>query len=535
MHLAETNYKELFLYGGYYGIFIVMCLYNFFLFLSLRNTVYLYYIFYVTGFGLLQLSMNGFAFQYLWPASINFNSYSIFIFIILAQSAVLIFSKEFLDTKNNSIIANKLILILLSIYAIIFISGLSFLKYSLALKLALANVLFVSITLIVSGIIIFKKGYTPARFYLLAWSFFLIGILIFVLRIFNIFPESFLSTNGMQIGSVLEVVLFSFAIADRINLLKKEKEIAQQKSLEAMEETARIKEAYLQAYSRFVPLEFLNLLGKESILHVSLGDQVLKDMSILFSDIRQFTNLSENMTPEENFNFLNSYLKRVGPIIRNQHGFIDKYIGDAIMALFPRSVDDAIQSAIEIQKELVHYNQHRSNSGYAEVKVGIGIHIGALMLGTIGENQRMEGTVISDAVNLASRLEGLTKIYGTKILVSEAVIQKLKEPQNFHYRFLDEVKVKGKEKPVKIAEILDCYEEDIFTLFLQTKNNFDKALQLYKEENFSEAIHLFEKIIQQNPEDSISKAFLQICLEKKELKKHSPKEEQGRGRYLQKE
>ncbi len=138
-----------------------------------------------------------------------------------------------------------------------------------------------------------------------------------------------------------------------------------------------------------------------------MGDHVQREMTVFFSDIRDFTTLSETMTPQENFDFLNSYLRRATPIIRTNHGFIDKYIGDAIMALFPREPADALQSAVELQRDLVDYNQGRKKAGYKPVRVGIGLHCGELILGTIGEEERMQTTVIADAVNVASRIEGL--------------------------------------------------------------------------------------------------------------------------------
>jgi two-component system sensor histidine kinase ChiS len=166
------------------------------------------------------------------------------------------------------------------------------------------------------------------------------------------------------------------------------------------------------AYGRFVPHEFLKFLERESIVDVQLGDQVQKEMTVLFADIRSFTSLSERMSPKENFDFLNAYLSRVSPVIRNHNGFIDKYIGDAVMALFPQTADDAVQAAIEMQKQVSLYNSYRQENGYDPIAIGIGLHSGTLMLGTVGESQRMESTVIADAVNLASRLEGLTKVYG---------------------------------------------------------------------------------------------------------------------------
>ena len=163
-------------------------------------------------------------------------------------------------------------------------------------------------------------------------------------------------------------------------------------------------------------------MNKQNILDVKLGDHALKEMTILFSDIRSFTSLSEKMTPQENFNFLNSYLKRMNPFIWNNKGFIDKYIGDCIMALFPDGEESALSAAIEMIKYLPIYNTHRCNYGYTPIKIGIGIHTGTVMLGTIGHEIFMQGTVISDDVNLASRLESLTKLFGISLIVSKEII-----------------------------------------------------------------------------------------------------------------
>ncbi len=182
------------------------------------------------------------------------------------------------------------------------------------------------------------------------------------------------------------------------------------------------------AYSRFVPRQFLNLLQKDSILDVKLGDHLHREMSILFSDIRSFTTLSEKMTPEENFKFINSYLSRMEPEIMKNRGFIDKYIGDSIMALFSGGADDAIRAAIAMLHKLVEYNQHRQSIGYDPVQIGIGINTGSLMLGTVGGQNRMDGTVISDAVNLASRIESLTKEYGVSLLISHQTFANIENP-----------------------------------------------------------------------------------------------------------
>ena len=263
------------------------------------------------------------------------------------------------------------------------------------------------------------------------------------------------------------------------------------------------------AYGRFVPHDFLRFLGHESIIDVELGDQVQKEMTVLFSDIRCFTTISEAMIPEENFKFINSYLSRVSPVIRAHKGFIDKYIGDAIMALFSASSDDAVRAAVEMQKQVIFYNEHRKKTDYAPITIGIGLHRGSLMLGTIGERERMESTVISDAVNLASRLEGLTKVYGSQILVSEAIIDRLEEPKNYLYRFVDRVTVKGKTTVISVFEIYEAETESSVQLKQQTLENFQEALDCYYHKKFSAAQKIFEKILQINPQDGVAKLYLQ--------------------------
>jgi class 3 adenylate cyclase len=241
---------------------------------------------------------------------------------------------------------------------------------------------------------------------------------------------------------------------------------------------------------------------------IQLGDQMQKEMAILFSDIRSFTDLSEKLTPRENFNFLNSYLKRMSPIIQKNNGFIDKYIGDAIMALFPGEVEESIQAAIEMQREVRVYNQHRLKEGYDPIKIGCGIHTGNLMLGIIGADARMEGTVIADSVNVASRIEGLTKVYDASILISDVILKKLKDPSVYHYRYIDKVKVKGKTEYTVIYEIYDGQPNFMIELKTQTKEFFEEGITLYYEKNFKDAIPAFLRVMDINPNDVACAIYL---------------------------
>jgi len=265
------------------------------------------------------------------------------------------------------------------------------------------------------------------------------------------------------------------------------------------------------SYFRFVPKQFLDFLGKQKITDIKLGDQVQREMTVMFSDIREFTEISENFTPKENFDFINHYLGYMEPVVMRNNGFIDKYIGDSIMALYSLSVNDAINAAIEMRAKLEEFNEDLKMNDKRTIDSGIGIHTGDLMLGIVGGRSRIEGTVISDHVNLASRLEGLTKIYGAPIIVSQDSLIKIENPLQYNFRFLDIVKVKGRKSSVNIFEILDGEKANQRKLKIETKEQFNKAIELYRNTSFEEASILFSTLRKANPNDKAIHLYLERC------------------------
>ncbi len=262
-------------------------------------------------------------------------------------------------------------------------------------------------------------------------------------------------------------------------------------------------------YSRFVPVEFLEFLGHENIVDIQLGDQVQKEMTVLFVDIRAFTNLSESMTPQENFKFINSFLSRLSPMIQENGGIIDKYIGDSIMALFPSKPEDAIRAAQDMVGHMELYNKQRATCGYRPISIGVGIHTGNLILGIIGDKGRMQGTVISDAVNLASRIQDVTKLYGANIIISQESFIKLENPTDYGFRFLGKVRVKGKNSTVSLFEIFDGDPEPLKSLKNETKTDFEEAILAFSKKDFDTASDLFRKIIAANPDDRAARLFME--------------------------
>jgi two-component system sensor histidine kinase ChiS len=263
------------------------------------------------------------------------------------------------------------------------------------------------------------------------------------------------------------------------------------------------------AYGHFVPHEFLSILGKDSILDVRLGDQVQRDMTVMFADIRSFTSLAEGLSPADTFAFVNAYLGRVAPVIRNCGGIVDKYIGDAIMALFPDRPENAMRAAVEMQGVVASINEGRLAKGRAPIRIGIGLHSGRLILGTLGEEKRMEQTVISDAVNLASRVEGLTKRYGAPVLVSEPTWSSLPDPRPFHFRFLGKAQVKGKNEATAVYELLEGDTAESRNLKMEGAEEFDRGLRQFYDRQFAEASVSFSRILKANPEDVAARLYLE--------------------------
>ena len=260
-----------------------------------------------------------------------------------------------------------------------------------------------------------------------------------------------------------------------------------------------------------MPREFLTLLGIEDIRKVEVGQQVERKMTVLFADIRDFTSLSESMSPQENFNFLNSYLVQMEPVIAAHGGFIDKYIGDGIMALFPDSPDAALRCALAMLERLDAYNRGRERAGYSPIKIGIGINTGIVILGTVGGASRMDGTVIGDAVNLAARLERLTKDYRVSILISEYTLYCLDEPPLWSIRFLDRTHVRGKHDNQAVYEVFNGDAASLLEAKTATLNEFEHALAHYHSGDLTTARDHLVTCLATAPDDAAAQVYLERC------------------------
>jgi len=243
------------------------------------------------------------------------------------------------------------------------------------------------------------------------------------------------------------------------------------------------------------------------------GDR--KEVSILFSDIRGYTNLVEKMEPEDVVSMLNEYFAPMGDAIFRHQGMVDKYMGDAIMAVFgsPIPLEDhgwkSVQTALEMRFALIEFNAHRLAVNARPIRIGMGIHSGEAISGNVGHSRRMEFTVIGDDVNLASRLEGTTKMYGCDIVLSESTYQHCHD--RVWVRELDIVRVKGKKQPVKIYELVGLRSDIIADSKLNSIELYEVGRQYYLNRDFKHAIAKFEEVLAIHPEDLASKLQLSRC------------------------
>lgn len=493
-----------FVSGSYYGAMLLLLLYNLVLFVSIRDKLFIFYCLYIFCFVFFIFNANN-----QWLPFWDFSD-SVFMLVLspvtslLTTIAATIFAWAYLFPDNDKSWIKKTLKITIVIDILGLIS-LVFLTFTEQVKIA--NIIpVIGVTVIsIAAVTRFRQGYLGAKYFLIAWSFLIVSVLFYIMMNLGIIDFSNFVSYSPMYGSFFEGVFLSLGIGDRINSLKREREEARQALLESQKKALEEEKRLNESISRFVPNQFLEILHRKTILEVYRGDSVEQNLTILFSDIRNFTNLSESRPAKDVFLLLNEYMERLGPAIGTSHGFIDKYIGDAIMALFPREPKDAVFAALAMCNEV----RGMRNTTFRDfhLDAGFGIHFGSVMLGTVGEANRLDTTVIGDNVNLASRLEGLTKNYGIPIIVSDSVCRNIPENTGLEFREIDAVIVKGKTIPIVIYEVLNAASPEEREQKKQSLPHFFTGLHEYKSRNFSGALECFDLCLSICPTDSVSKSY----------------------------
>jgi adenylate cyclase len=486
------------------GLFFAILVTNLFLAFYLRDRTFFAYVVAMALHVLTQFTQDGTAWVLFWPhASLPFGIPSV-IAEALFFASLAVFWRIFLNLPARFPVIDKILLALVGVSMLRSVltlivpqpTWLTFADFPVAYALI--------VTALTAAVMAARQGYRPARFLIVALS----GLLFFwgvayPIEWLDQVPPGLLGNlinNGIYYGVAWDALFLTFALADRIETAKRAMLAAQAETVERLRERD-------VAVSRFLPRAFLEHLGRASVVDLRLGDHVEREMTILFSDIRSFTTLSESMSPGQTFRFLNAYLRRAGPIIRDHDGFIDKYIGDALMGLFPNAAHTALDAAIALQRSVHEHNRELLQAGEPAIAIGVGLHRGMLMLGTIGESERIETTVIADAVNVAARTESLTKQFRAPVIATEAAIRDVARRDDYRIRPLGEVVVYGATRGMRMFEVFDGDPPDMLNEKTRTLDDFSAGVRAFTAGDFVRALDAFAGVLEQSPQDQTAAYF----------------------------
>ncbi len=484
-------------FGAFFGLIAAVAIYHLLMFLVLRVPEFLSYGTYLAALALFQLGREP---QYLPVLGIRADPLALFwwTFSALAFCGYWFFS-SFLSLRTLQPQAGRAFFALTCVFAIAALFAPSQPpSYTTGMEvLALVLLIIAAWTLLVA----LRQRVRVAVYFGVAYAGFFAGALMwFVWNIAHagLGPLEPVFRLGLELGSAFQALTLALGLADRIAFANEERDRAQRHTIEEIS-TLNV------AYSRFVPRAFLDLLGKDDVRDVRLGDGIEREMTVLFSDVRSFTTISEALSPNETFGFINGLLSRTGPVVREYGGIVDKYVGDAIMALFPGPADDGLRAAIALQGAVAAHNVERAANSLPPIAVGVGLHRGSLMLGTIGEHERMDGTVIADAVNVASRVEGLTKYFGARVIVTGEIRAALTDPGAYTMRYLGRVAVMGKRQGVGLYEVLDGDPPERRAAKIATAGAFASAVTAFIAGEFAHAQAGFADVLRSDDADGAAR------------------------------
>lgn len=482
--LSDHDLRRSLALGVIYGILLAMALYNLFIFAFVRERAHIFYALYVV-FLASWLSLLDGTLPMLAPRSWGvFPRWPFMLSGVAAFSFGALFGRDILSLRTSRPRLDKLVLALPIGFSLWIAIGLTMVDWRTANSVSSTLLPIQLLVLLTAGVVRWRDGLVAARYYTAAFAALTAFLVTAALALVGILP---IQGPGllMHAGAVIEAVLLSLALA----------ESARRRN----QHIARLHEAG----RRFVPFEFLALLQRPELPEVRVGDQVERPMTVLFADLRGFTQLSEALSPAETIALVNRYLQAMEPAIRAHGGFVDKYIGDAVMALFDTPAA-AVQAALDGLRAIDQLNASRP--GQPPLRVGIGLHQGPLVLGTVGSQERLACTVLGDSVNLASRVESLTKRYEVPLLLTGAVAADL-DPA-LALREIDCVVVKGKSASVRLFEVIEALPAAAAQRRLALAPAFQLARNLLQQRDFAAAAEAFAQLLAQDPGDAAARLHL---------------------------
>ena len=270
-----------------------------------------------------------------------------------------------------------------------------------------------------------------------------------------------------------------------------------------------IKQTNLE-YEKFVPKPLIRFLGKKNVLELEIGSQVKKTATLLFCNLRNSQVVSETLSLEENFNFINSYLNVVSPIIKKNGGFVDRYQEDGLVAVFV-SAKNAVSCGIQIVKTINQKNLESKN--VPSIDVGIGIHTDEMIFGVVGDETRKTPTIISNSVNVSSKLDEVNKKYGSIMVLSKNTLNELPTNFAFLYRYIGNLNIADNKDIISVFECLDVYPRQKREKLNKYHNEFENGVREYVNGKFSVAKDIFEKVYSKEKDDKVCYVYYNNCVE----------------------
>lgn len=465
---VEHNELNILFWGIYMGVMVFAFIYNLFIYLSVRDRSYLYYLLYILFSVTFYLGLEGFGFQFLWPGIPGINP-MIPIFVSITNCLIILFTLRFLNINRDQkglFNAGRIFFVVFIILALLNLAGI----FVVALVLSQLFSLLVCLYFIAAGFISLKRGIRTAKYFLLGWSAFLVLVILFILTLNNVVPSNFFNTHGIFMGHMAEVVLLSFALADRINILKKENEKKQEEIIIQLEENhelqtkvnreleQKVTERTAEVVAEKIKVEkqkkrsddlLLNILPEEVAEELktkgSAEAQFIDEVTVLFTDFKDFTLLSEKLTPKELVAEINDCFSAFDHIMQKYGVEKIKTIGDSYMAAGGLPITntshalDVVNSALEIQKFILQRKAKRESEGKLFFEIRIGVHSGPVVAGIVGV-KKFSYDIWGDTVNTASRMESSGEV--GQVNISGATYSLVKDKFNCVYR--GKIKAKGK-------------------------------------------------------------------------------------------
>ncbi|MCK5339697.1 MAG: hypothetical protein KAJ60_01420, partial [Desulfobulbaceae bacterium] len=441
--------KELYALGVYYGAMMIILLYNLIVYLMIRRKSYLTYVIYVSSYILWQMTYNGLSNVYLWPNHTWLTNHAIGFLICMTGIAALLFTITFLKTRKNTAKLHRYLVMLIVGFGVASLLSFQANNTVSILTSTLLATIFAPLVLITS-LVCLRDNYRPAYYFSIAWFMLLCGTALLALKSLGVLPSNLITEHGQQVGSLFEILLLSVALADQVNIMKHEKELAQAETLRVQHEANLELENKVSQRTRELQETNTDLENLSDKLAKYLSPQVYrsifsgktdvklqsyrKKLTVFFSDIKSFTEMTDSMEPEAVTSLLNYYLMEMSLIALKYGGTIDKFIGDAIMVFFgdPETEgekEDAVscvKMALEMREAMSRLQKEEQFAVLAKpFQVRMGINSGYCTVGNFGSESRLDYTIIGGQVNLASRLESLAE--PNQILISHNTYNLVKD------------------------------------------------------------------------------------------------------------